>query len=107
MAENRIKIILMAVLYILIFWLGFRLGEFCNSKQPAQIVLPYSDRPVLPTPGTYYIVETSTHKTHPSVEIHEVFSDHVLIKFLTDKNLRPLLKLKNIKIYSHIGERIY
>ncbi|OGW85337.1 MAG: hypothetical protein A2987_06295 [Omnitrophica bacterium RIFCSPLOWO2_01_FULL_45_10] len=98
-AEKIKKIILLVSVYTLIFWVGFRLGEIYNrsSKRPAP----------RPAPRIFYIVERHADATHSWVDINSAGVDHMFIKFFLNKDLRPLLKYKNIKIYSSRGVRIY
>lgn len=104
MAKEVRKIVWLLAVYIIIFWIGFRSGEIYNriknKVKIENVVIPVG----MPEPRKFYIVETDRLG---GISFADVDETDVRIKFFLNKNLKPLLKLRNLKIYTVRGERIY
>ena len=103
------KVLLLLLVYALIFWIGFRIGEINNRvkrgfqvRDPEAIVVNDSR-----TQDYYYLVEDMDYGTYKYTNISEVAGNNAIIKFLYNEKLKPLLKKKNLKIYSASGEELY
>ena len=102
--DKRLKnLVILLLVYGLVFWLGFRSGEIYNRVKKGMQV----EKIRIPTESSYYAVEEKDFGTYRTVDFYELGDTNVIIKFLFNENLKPLLKLRNIKIYDSKGERIY
>jgi|GEM_PF-1908120 len=104
------KIILTACFCLLVFWIGFKSGESHFrmirklEERQAKLAVP------APTPEKirqFYIVEKCFYGSYSLVTFNRVNETHEVIEFFLNRKLRPLLKLRNIKIYTSKGCRIY
>jgi hypothetical protein len=99
------KIIFLSLICIpVFFWLGFRSGEIYNRMQKevknTQLLRP-------PALKVFYIVEETEENGHTRVRFDQTNEQQLIMKFFYNKKLKPLLKLRNLKIYTPDGERIY
>jgi len=94
------KALLLVLIYLVIFWVGFRSGEihYRTKKFSASQKISIQD---------YYIIETFHYGSHTIANFYRANEEDIVIKFLKDENLRPLLKMRDLKIYTPEGKRIY
>lgn len=114
MSEKIRKLVLFSLVYGLIFWIGFKSGVSYNriKNKIAVEKIIIEQEPQEPQPKTkilkiYYIVEKYNYGNHSQATFREESESGLTMKFFFNKNLRPLLKLRDIKIYTSKGERIY
>jgi hypothetical protein len=106
------KVILLIGIYFLIFWIGFKSGESHfrmvkkMEEQQAKLAIPVT-APVPEKIRQFYIVEKRFYGTHSIITFDRVNENHEVIAFFLNRKLRPLLKLRDIKIYTQEGDRIY
>lgn len=103
---KSIKAVMLLGIYILLFWVGFRSGEIYNrmrNKLKIEKVVIHQ----LPPEKLYYIVETYYNKGYKETGFEMATDNDVRIKFFLNKKMRPLLRLRDIKIYTQKGDRIY
>jgi len=110
MHKKARTIITLLLVYVLMFWIGFRSGEiYSRSKKKLEVVIV--PRPLPPLPPslirTFYVVEKQDYGKYSQVNFSEINEKDITIKFFLDKRLRPLLKMRNLKIYTSKGGRIY
>ncbi|MDD5421821.1 MAG: hypothetical protein WC592_01205 [Candidatus Omnitrophota bacterium] len=103
--EKSIKrLIIFLLVYLVLFWIGFRSGEIYNRMKNKVAI----ERVIIPqSPRYYYIVENSTGNWGSTVTFSRVGEDDTILQFFFNEKLRPLLKLRDLKIYKNDGERIY
>ena len=104
--ENMRKIILLLAVYLLIFWVGFRMGEIHNRMKNRIKV----EKIIIPAQSeikSYYVIEEASEANSGHVSFREVNGEDVMIKFLYNEKLKPLLKSRNLKIYTSEGDRVY
>jgi len=103
------KLIVYTVIYAVIFLVGFKSGSIYNrmmKKSEAQkIIIP--EEPEEPEPTHYYIVEKRDYGSYTHVNFTAADENHILIRFLFNENLKPLLRLRDIKIFTEEGKQIY
>lgn len=98
--------ILFLVIYAFLFWIGFRSGEVYNRTknkvQVEKIIVKET-----PPDKLFYVLEERDYGTYKCVEFNEFYENQIIMKFFFNKKLRPLLKLRKLKIYNSKGDRIY
>jgi hypothetical protein len=97
------KTLLFLLIYIIIFWLGFKSGEVHNRiKDPAKLseIMP-------PRPAIFYVVEKIDYGNYSRTQFSLIHPDNIIMHFLKNERLKPLLKLLDLQIYTEEGERIY
>ena len=104
---KRIRMtILFLAIYALLFWIGFRSGEIYNrmkSKiQIEKIIVKEKSHDKI-----FYVVEEKDYGAYKSTDFYEIPETHMFIRFFQSEKLRPLLKLRNMKIFDSEGNRIY
>ncbi len=99
MAKMIRRVILFLIVYGLIFWVGFRAGEISNRMR--------SFEKVVSQPQTFFLIEKHDYGNYSIVTFDEVSEVHPIIKFFNNKNLKDLLKLRDLQIYKSNGERVY
>lgn len=100
------KVILILAFWALVFWVGFRSGEVYN-RMKTKILVERILAPAKPMVRSYYLVERHQYNGYSTVTFDEVGDQNAVMKFFFSKKLRPLLKLRDIKIYASKGGRIY
>lgn len=111
MQKNVKTIVVLVLVYILVFYVGFKSGiSYLRMKgkiKVESIEVP-APLPPAPAPVTYYIIEKMDRGTFSYYEYSEVSGRDIFIKLLHDQKLRHLLKLRDIQIYQQdTGERLY
>lgn len=113
MFKKTKTIIMLLSVYILIFWVGFKSGEIhhrmSNKRKVEKIAFPVPEQS---KKKLYYIIEKVViekvnHDHYTTLELTEVGANDMVIQFFLNKKLRPLLKLRNLRIYTSRGTRIY
>lgn len=97
--------IIFLLLYLLVFWIGFRAGEIrrqaINNKLKATITLRKPMR-------TFFVVERRyVGEGHYFMYLDKVIEDNTIIQYFLNKRMRHFLKDRNMRIYSSRGVRIY
>lgn len=100
MVKKSRSLIFLLAAYVLIFFIGYRAGEINNRLKRGVNVQKVA-------PENYYMVEEIDYGNYHRAEFYEINSTNLIMKFYNDPRLKPLLKLRNIKIYKNDGERIY
>ena len=114
MSEKTKRVMMFLAVYILIFWIGFKSGgiyqaskiritAFNTGKTQAATL----DLPDVRENREYYIVEKFNYGTYTVVDFTESGKGHVIMKIFFNEKLRPLLKLRDIEIYTDTGDRLY
>lgn len=108
MFEKIRRLIIFFIIYGLIFWVGFKTGVSYNRTKSKIVV----EKIIIEQEKTdkiknYYIVEKNNYGNYSQVTFREEYNTGLTMKFFLNKNLRPLLKLRDLKIYTSKGERIY
>lgn len=101
MAERVRKTLMVLAVLALVFWAGYKTGEVL-ARMKTVIV-----ERIAPAPKRFFIVEKYSYGSYSHVSFDEVGEDHPVVKFFFNEKLRPLLKLRDIKIYTDKGENIY
>lgn len=99
------KVVLFLFLYSAVLWIGFKLGESYQRSTTKidveKIKIPAKEDRV------YYLVEEHNSGGNSYFTFDKVNDLNVNICFLNNEKLRPLLKLKNVSIYSEEGQKLY
>ena len=107
MDDKKIKkAVLILVFWAIVFWVGFRSGEVYN-RMKTKIQVERILAPVVPKVRAYYLVERRRYNGYSTVSFDQIGDQDAVIKFFLNKELRPLLKLRDLKIYTSKGGRIY
>lgn len=93
----------MLLVYVLALWIGFRSGEIYN-RMKNKVQIEKIAVTSLTQPKIFFVVEK---KDNGDVEFSKAGEEDVIIKFLYNEKLKPLLKRKDIEIYDSKGARIY
>jgi hypothetical protein len=94
--------ILLICVYLLVFWVGFKSGSmYLRMQQKA------GDPKVAMEFKQFYLVETNDYGTYSNVSFRKADANTLEIEMFMNEKLRPLLKLRDIKIYKETGERVY
>jgi len=102
--DKKIKIpVLMLVVYLIVFGIGFKSGMIYFRMQKKLQV----ERIVIPDYPQFYIVERHDHGGYNSVTFTKANKDDPIIEIFMNEKLRPLLKQRDIKIYKPTGEQVY
>ena len=107
---KKIKtVLLLLVVYLLVFWVGFKSGSIYVRMQKKMQVerVEIAVTPSTPLPQTFYVVERLDYGNYSRETIEEAYSYSPIIKIFMNEKLRLLLKSRDIKIYAETGERIY
>ena len=97
------KVILFMVIYVSIFWIGFKFGEVhvrdTNSVKLREIMPP--------KPQLYYVVEKVNFGDYRRTQIETMTDANLIIRLFKNEKLKHLLKLLDVQIYTEKGERLY
>ena len=105
--DKKIRnIVIFSCVYLLIFWIGFKSGA-AYLRMQNKIRVEKIEIPEPPPPVFYYVVEKNNYGSYSNVNIVEVKKDNTLMKIFFNDKLRPLLKTRDIEIYTMDGDRIY
>jgi hypothetical protein len=95
--------ILMLGVYLLVFGVGFKSGTaYLRMQRKVQV-----ERIVVPDYPQFYVVERHDHGSYSSVTFEKANKGDAIIEIFMNEKLRPLLKLRDIKIYKPTGEQVY
>lgn len=100
------KIVLLLGVYLLIFWIGFKVGEAkhrMTSDMEEKKERLVQERLV----QEYYIVEKNNCGNCSSVSFQHANENSSIMRFYLNPKLRSLLKLGDVQIYTPEGKRIY
>ena len=101
------SVILFLGAYLLVFWIGFTSGTIYLRMQK-KIQIERVEFPGIVPSQMYYIVETHNYGTFSTVSFQEAPANDTIIQIFTNEKTRPLLKLRDIKIYNkNTGEQLY
>lgn len=102
--DKKIKIaILLLSVYLIVFWIGFKSGTiYLRMQRKVQV-----ERIVMPEYPQFYIVEKHDHGTYSDVTFDKANASDPIVEIFMNEKLRPLLKLRDIKIYKSTGEQVY
>jgi hypothetical protein len=104
--DKKKTIVYLVAFYLVFLWLGFRAGEMyarMKNKLTVEKITVSED----PHTQMFYVVEKEKYGDHTNVKFSDVDSNDVLIKFLYNDKLKPLIKLRDVEIYDSEGERVY
>lgn len=105
------KAVLFFCIYFLIFWIGLKSGEgyyrMKTNLEEQKARLHVVPAPALIPLKSFYIVEKHDHGTYSTVSFSLIDEKDPVMHFLFNEKLRPLLKLRDLQIYTKDGERIY
>ncbi|MDD5496782.1 MAG: hypothetical protein PHP46_06790 [Candidatus Omnitrophica bacterium] len=106
MLEKIRRLVIFLLIYGLILAIGFKSGMSYNRMKNRLAVERIQ---ILETvePKKYFIVEKYNYGNYSQVNFREENEKDVTMKFFFNESLRPLLKLRDIEIYTSKGERIY
>lgn len=109
MVEKMIRrIVVFLIIYGLIFLVGFRSGEIANRmKNKTKIETIPIPRPIGPVDRHFYTIERTDHGIFKELSFQEISESNTIMKFFFNKKLRPYLKMRDLKIFSSRGVRIY
>lgn len=95
--------ILMLGVYLLVFGVGFKSGAaYLRMQRNVQ-----AERIVVPAYPQFYIVERHDYGTYSNVTFEKADKNTAIIEIFMNEKLKPLLKLRDIKIYQSSGEQVY
>lgn len=102
--DKKIKTaILMLAVYLLVFGVGFKSGAaYLRMQRKVEI-----ERVVVPDYPQFYVVEKHDRGTYSDVTFEKANAGSPIIEIFMNEKLRPLLKLRDIKIYKQTGEQVY
>lgn len=117
MAGKAKSIISLLVIYLVMFWIGFRSGEIYNRAKAGEIYNLIRAEEIYKRAkakemeanlkNTYFIIEKQKAGNYESVNFYEAEESHPIIKIFRNEKLKDLLKQGNIQIYTSDGKRIY
>ncbi len=112
MSKTMRKIVWFFAIYLLIFWVGFKGGEIYNisKNKIKRVAIPLPSpppSPPVPVPKIFFVVEKVVKADYTSYNFEEINDKDTIMKLFQNKKLKPLLKLRHIRIYTEEGERIY
>lgn len=95
--------ILMLGAYLLVFAVGFKSGAaYLRMQRKVQ-----AERIVIPDYPQFYVVERHNYGSYSNVTFERADKNDAIIEIFMNEKLRPLLKLRDIKIYKSTGEQVY
>lgn len=102
--DKKIKTaILMLVVYLFVFGIGFKSGAaYLRMQRKVQV-----ERILVRDYPEFYIVENHNYGSYSSVTFEKANKDSLIIDMFMNEKLRPLLKARDIKIYKPTGEQVY
>ena len=108
MSEKIRRVIIFFIVYGLIFWIGFKTGVIQNRMKNKVIIekMLIKQEEVAENPA-YYIVEKYNYGTYSQVAFRLETENDLTIKIFLNEKLKPLLKLRDIQIYTTEGEQVY
>lgn len=107
MSKETRKIVILLIVYLIALWTGFRSGEIYN-RMKNKIKIERVGIPcvkVIPS-KLFYIVE-KRGDADKDIVYTEIPETDIIMKLYFNEKLRPLLKSRNIQIYTKNGERLY
>ncbi len=108
MSEKIRRVIIFFIVYGLIFLIGFKTGiTYLRMKTKIEVEKVLIKDEEVAGPKVYYIVEKYNYGSHSHVFFYEQNDNDVIMKFFYNEKLKPLLKMRDIKIYTKEGEEIY
>ncbi len=91
----------------LIFLVGFKSGKIYDRLEMTQDKASREKGAARENKGTFYLVEDVDYGSYKQVQYSRVDENNLIVKFLFNKDLKHLLKFKELKIYNAKGERVY
>ena len=101
MAEKIRKMLMAMAVLALVFWAGYKTGEVLARMKTVPV------ERIAPAPKRFFIVEKHNVGSYSYVTFEETGEENPTIKFFFNEKLRPLLKLRDIEIYTDKGDKIY
>ena len=102
--EKKVRsVVLVLVLYVVIFIVGFRTGEIYNRLKKGY----KAEKVVVPISDVYYVVEDRDYGTYRYTDVRACGDGDPLIQLLNNKKLKPILEQKKVQIYKSNGDRVY
>ena len=103
MEKKARSAVLVIVLYVVIFIVGFRAGEIYNRMKKGY----KAEKVVVPVSDVYYVVEERDYGTYRYTDVRACGDGDPLIQILYNAKLKPILEEKKVRIYKSNGDRVY
>lgn len=102
------KALWVLIIYLIVFWVGFRTGEIYNRMRfKAEVKKIEIPKPTEPRKKEYLVIEKIKNREKEVVHFRRVDESHVFIRMYKNNKLKKLLGLKDLQIYTFDGKRIY